>query len=127
MSRLILRIPWRFWATAIAAALGIIILLTGLRWQSSRHKIAYYNPPEVVHTGSGQQSDRVDDVDPKPDSPTGRPTASVPPNQPMAPVSQGKTNEHGLLVEEAGNATLGVSQRTPRRPRPPPHHLNTPY
>lgn len=111
------RPPWRLWITTLVAASGIVLLLTGLRWQSSRHRITYFNPPERGDTGPERPPDHVDGVGSEPGQPTIKPTVSVPPKQPVAPVGQGNTNDYGLSVEDAANATLGVSRHdAPQRP-----------
>lgn len=111
MSRFIINKPlWRVWVTTIVAALGIIFLLTGLHWRFSSYTPNYFNSPGDIIPGSEPQSDRADGIYPEQDPPTGAPTLSVPLDQPVAPESQGKTNHHGLSVEEAANATLGVSK-----------------
>lgn len=111
MSRFIINKPlWRVWVTTIVAALGIIFLLTGLHWRFSSYTPNYFNSPEDVIPGSEPQSDRADGIYSEKEPPIGAPTESVPLNQPVVPESQGKTNHHGLSVEEAANATLGVSK-----------------
>lgn len=133
MSRLILNRPlWRFWATATVAALGIILLLTGVRWQSSRKKPTYFIPPEAVGTELEQQWDHVDGVGPGPELPIATSTGSGPPNQPVVPGGQAKMDDHGLSVEEAANATLGVNIHALKHPLhsvptpPPQNHLTAP-
>lgn len=111
MSRFIINKPlWRVWVTTIVAALGIIFLLTGLHWRFSGYTPSYSNSPGNIIPGSEPQSDRADGIYPEQDPPIGAPTLSVPLDQPVAPESQDKTNHHGLSVEEAANATLGVSK-----------------
>ncbi|KAI3390345.1 hypothetical protein diail_10012, partial [Diaporthe ilicicola] len=77
---------------------------------SSRNKITYFKPPERGETGSEEQPDRVDGVGSEAEHPTGEPTVSVSPKLPVAPVSQGNTNDYGLSVEDAANATLGFAE-----------------
>lgn len=115
MSRFILNRPlWRIWATTVAAALGIILFLAALRWQSYRYTYNPFNPPEVVDPGSQRQPDHTHDVGTEQDPPTGTPSLSIPPNKAPAPASQEKPSHHGLSVEDAANATLGVSRQATR-------------
>lgn len=111
MSRFIINKPlWRVWVTTIVATLGIIFLLTGLHWRFSGYEPSYSHSPGNIIPGSEPQSDSADGIYPEQDPPIEAPTLSVPLNQPVAPESQGKTNHNGLSVEEAANATLGVSK-----------------
>lgn len=110
MSRLLLNKPlWRVWVTAAIAALGITLLLT---WQSYHKQPTYFVPPETADPAFEHQSDHVKDVGQSPEPPTGTPTESGRPIQPPISPSQGKTDNYGLSVEDAANATLGVSQNT---------------
>lgn len=119
MSRFIINKPlWRVWVTTIVAALGILFLLTGLHWRFSGYRPSYSNSPGDVIPGSEIQSDGADGIYPEQDPPTGAPALSVPLNQPVAPESQGKTNDYGLSVEEAANATLGVSKHAEKHRLP---------
>lgn len=110
MSRLLLNKPlWRVWVTAAVAALGITLLLT---WQSYHKQPTYFIPPETADPALEHQSDHVKDVGAGPEPPTETPTESGRPTQPAISPSQGKTDNHGLSVEDAANATLGVSENT---------------
>lgn len=107
MSRLFLNKPlWRLWVTAAVAALGITLLLT---WQSYHKQPTYFVPPETADPAFEHQSDRVEDVGPGREPPIPAPTESDVPDQPAAPPSQSKMDNYGLSVDDAANATLGVS------------------
>lgn len=99
------RAPARVWVTA-AAALTVILLLWGFKWQYSRYNPIYYTPPTAPHVESDHQPDGVADVGPKPTASTNSPST---PNPPVVTGPQTKANDGtGIPAEDAGNATLGV-------------------
>lgn len=109
MSRLLLNKPlWRICATAAVAVLGITLLLTG--WNTYRKRPTYFVPPETVGGEVEHQPDHVNSDGSGPEHATITTPESVSPDKPAAPTTNDQINDHGLSVDAAANATLGVSQ-----------------
>ncbi|POS70412.1 hypothetical protein DHEL01_v211193 [Diaporthe helianthi] len=113
MSRLLLNKPlWRIFATAAVAALGITLLVTGLRWHSYRKRPTYFVPPETVGSELEHQrpGDHTHSVGAGPETTTVTSPASDSSNTSPASASQDKKDDDGLSVDAAANATLGVAE-----------------